>query len=138
MVVKKLIRMAGNRILLDTNIISALLASDNNLTLKVDDADEVFIPNISIGELYYGAWNSTKIEMNLNAIKAVEKTFPVLIPDISTANVYGKLKTALRKKGKPIPENDIWIASISIQWGLLLISRDGHFKEVDELMWEIW
>ena len=37
------------------------------------------------------------------------------------------------RKGKTIPENDIWIAAIAKQHGLTLISRDGHFKEIDGL-----
>ena len=51
---------------------------------------------------------------------------------------YGKVKNGLRKKGRPIPENDIWIAAIAFQHDLTLVSRDEHFKEVENLKLEKW
>jgi tRNA(fMet)-specific endonuclease VapC len=44
----------------------------------------------------------------------------------------------LRIKGRPIPENDIWIAATARQHDLTLVSRDRHFAEVDNLRWEQW
>jgi len=44
----------------------------------------------------------------------------------------------LKIKGRPIPENDIRIAAVAIQHGLVLVSRDVHFKEVDNLVLEAW
>lgn len=43
------------------------------------------------------------------------------------------LRLSLKKKGKPIPENDLWIASICIENKMPLISNDGHFKNIDNL-----
>ncbi len=57
----------------------------------------------------------------------------VLSSDAITAKEYGNLKSDLRKKGKPIPENDIWIAAIAVQYGLRLITKDSHFKYIDNL-----
>ncbi len=51
---------------------------------------------------------------------------------------YGEIKDRLRKKGRPIPENDIWIAAIAFQHDLILISRDEHFREVEDLKLEEW
>jgi len=48
------------------------------------------------------------------------------------------LKASLRRKGKPIPENDIWIAAIAYQHDLTLITRDKHFSEIDELKIIAW
>lgn len=55
-----------------------------------------------------------------------------------TSQQYGKIKNGLRVKGRPIPENDIWIAAICKQHGLTLISRDEHFKEIDGLPITAW
>jgi tRNA(fMet)-specific endonuclease VapC len=41
-------------------------------------------------------------------------------------------------KGKPIPENDIWIAAIAEQHQLTLVTRDSHFQHVDGLVIEQW
>lgn len=51
---------------------------------------------------------------------------------------YGLIKASLRKKGKPIPENDIWIAAIAMQHSLVVATRDKHFDEVDGLSTEEW
>jgi len=62
----------------------------------------------------------------------------VLNADDNTANHYALIKSALLKKGKPIPENDIWIAAVAVQYELTLITRDNHFKEVEGLTMESW
>jgi tRNA(fMet)-specific endonuclease VapC len=59
--------------------------------------------------------------------------FHILMPDRATADVYGEICFALRRKGKPIPENDIWIAALTLQHGRPLLTRDAHFREVEGL-----
>jgi tRNA(fMet)-specific endonuclease VapC len=54
--------------------------------------------------------------------------------DAATAREYGRIKEILRAKGKPIPENDIWIAAMAVQHGLTLATRDQHFGEVPNLV----
>jgi tRNA(fMet)-specific endonuclease VapC len=48
------------------------------------------------------------------------------------------IKNLLRQKGHPIPENDIWIAASARQHGLTLVTRDGHFGYVEDLITERW
>ena len=48
------------------------------------------------------------------------------------------MKNKLLDKGKPIPENDIWIASVAMQNNLILVTRDGHFAEIEDLKYEKW
>lgn len=54
----------------------------------------------------------------------------ILSVDENTAHFYAAIKVALRKQGKPIPENDIWIAALAKQHKLLIVTNDKHFKEV--------
>ena len=53
--------------------------------------------------------------------------------DTETAYQYGEVKNRLRQKGRPIPENDIWIAVIALQHDLILLTSDAHFGEVENL-----
>jgi tRNA(fMet)-specific endonuclease VapC len=53
-------------------------------------------------------------------------------------NTYGEVKNALRLKGHPIPENDIWIAAVAHQHDLTLVTRDTHFDEIDNLKIIAW
>jgi len=62
----------------------------------------------------------------------------VLACDQATAREYGQIKARLRAKGRPLPENDIWIAAIARLHGLTLVTRDQHFREVEGLAWEAW
>jgi tRNA(fMet)-specific endonuclease VapC len=93
--------MTGNSVLLDTNIISALLAGDVTIADNIDNSPEVFIPVIVLGELQYGAQYSANIQKNLNNIEKISGRYPILLVDETTAAEYGIIKTQLRKKGKP-------------------------------------
>ena len=62
----------------------------------------------------------------------------ILSSDADTAKRYGLIKAELKSKGKPIPENDIWIAAIAKQYDLTIVSRDHHFKEIDDLKLDEW
>ena len=50
----------------------------------------------------------------------------------------GSIKNRLRKKGTPIPENDIWISAIAKQHDIILVTSDKHFEEVDDLKQVVW
>ncbi|MGN6437754.1 MAG: type II toxin-antitoxin system VapC family toxin [Agriterribacter sp.] len=130
--------MTGNKVLLDTNIISEWLKGDSIIADKIDRAEELFIPAIVIGEMFYGARYSKQVEKNIETIVSIAERYQVLQVDSSTAAIYGIVKAVLRKKGKPIPENDIWIASIALQHSLSLVTRDKHFKDVDNLTTIVW
>jgi tRNA(fMet)-specific endonuclease VapC len=130
--------MTGNKYLLDTNIISAWLETEVAIARKIQEADGVFIPIIAVGEMYYGAQYSTRIDYNINNIAKVVSNYTVLFVDQNTCKHYGFIKVLLRKKGKPIPENDIWIAAISLQYNLVLVTRDNHFNAIETLSTERW
>lgn len=126
------------RFLLDTNIVIALFAEDAVVQQHLIETNEVFVPSIVIGELYYGAHRSTRVAENLARIDEFVASSTVLSCDTETAQQYGDIKNKLRAKGRPIPENDIWIAAIAMQYQLTLVARDGHFHEVDGLRVEEW
>jgi tRNA(fMet)-specific endonuclease VapC len=124
--------MSG-RYLLDSNIIIALFAGDTDVLTAANDAEEVFIPSIVIGELYYGAQKSGKRQANIARIDKLVAANVILVCDEETARGYGEIKHQLRVKGQPIPENDIWIAALARQHELTLVTRGKHFAEVESL-----
>lgn len=129
--------MSG-KYLLDTNIIIALFADDAGVKDNLGKADQVFVPSIAIGELYFGARKSGQAKENLVRIDEFASDSVVLGCDVETARRYGEIKYALQSKGRPIPENDIWIAAIALQHGLTLITRDAHLGEVGSLSMTAW
>ena len=129
--------MSG-KYLLDTNIIIALFANESAVLDYLSNADEVFVSMIAIGELWFGALKSQNVESNLSRIDEFAANCPILICDGDTARHYGRLKNSLRLKGRLLPENDIWIAAVAEQYGLVLASLDSHFREIDDLPLAIW
>ena len=129
--------MSG-RYLLDTNIIIALFAEEVSVKTRLAQAAEVFVSSVAIGELCFGARKSGRVQENLARIDEFAANNVVLGCDIETAQRYGEIKNALQRKGRPIPENDMWIAAIALQHDLVLITRDAHFNEVDGLKVAIW
>lgn len=129
--------MSG-KYLIDTNIVIALFAAEVPVIQQLRQADEVFIPSVAIGELYYGAHKSSHTAENLARIADFVMHNVILSCDVETARYYGELKNDLRQKGRPIPENDLWIAATAIQHSLTLVSRDAHFGEIAGLMFESW
>jgi len=129
--------MSG-RYLLDTNIIIALFADEAIVKNNLAQANEVFIPSFAIGELYYGARKSGRVEANLARVDELVAGSTILGCDAETARQYGEVKHKLRLKGRPLPENDVWIAALAIQHALILITRDAHFQEVENGQTEAW
>lgn len=129
--------MSG-RYLLDTNIIIALFAGDESVMASLGRAAQVFIPSIALGELHYGARKSGRSQQNLERIEALISSSIIIDCDTQTARCYGEVKNRLRIKGRPLPENDVWIASLAIQHGLTLITRDAHFQQVEDLKSISW
>lgn len=130
--------MIGNNVLLDTNIISALIKGDLSIADKLDQSENAYIPVIVIGELFYGAEYSAHIIKNLNNVRKLIEQYTILFIDNSKAAMYGTIKGELRKQGTPIPENDIWIAAIASQHQLTLITRDKHFSHIKKLDIASW
>ena len=124
--------------LLDTNIVIALFAQDRAVAEKLAEAEEVFIPSIVLGELHFGARNSSRVEENIARLDAFVESSAILRCDGATARHYGQVKHRLKVAGTPIPENDIWIAAVAMQFGLALVTRDDHFSAVEALQLELW
>lgn len=129
--------MSGS-VLLDTNIVIALFANDQAVLARLSKTEHIFVPSIVLGELYFGAYKSAHPEGNVHRIEELVTASAVLVCDATTAAYYGRIKKALRDKGRPLPENDIWIAALAQQHRLTVVSRDQHFKEVGNLIVEAW
>lgn len=129
--------MNGKR-LLDTNIIVSFLTEDQQVQERLDAVPELLIPIVVLGELYYGAAHSRRPQQNATMIETFARSCVLLGIDVQTAQLYGLLKSEQRTKGRPIPENDLWIAACARQHSLVLVTRDHHFDQVAGLSTEVW
>lgn len=124
--------------LIDTNALIKLLARDPSLRWHVGHDFRCFLCFISVGELYAGAHLSARRTFNASEVRRICAELPVLEWDFEIADHYGRIQAGLRRKGHPIPQNDIWIAATAIRHGMKLITLDRHFTAVDGLPTEIW
>jgi len=128
----------SNHYLLDTNAAIARIRKDADLETLLRTAEQIYVPVIVLGELYYGAENSRRVEENIKAVEMFVVNTVVLNCDAETAREFGKIAHMLRLKGRPIPENDIWIAALAQQHSLTLVTRDMHFDDIHGLSLERW
>ena len=129
--------MAG-RFCLDTNIAVAYLNGEEALLTHVKDADEIWLAPIVFGELLFGAAKSTRAKENKERIVRLIEDFELLPWIQDVGHRFADVKLELKRKGKPIPENDLWIAAFALASKLPLVTRDAHFDEIEQLTVERW
>ena len=129
---------ASGSFLLDTNVVIALLSGDSHVRKKLASAVQAAVPLPAVGELYFGAFKSSRAAENLARLERMVPDWFVIECDRSTAREYGLIKNRLKVKGTPIPENDLWIAAIALQHDLVLVTRDDHFARVQDLKHTRW
>jgi tRNA(fMet)-specific endonuclease VapC len=124
------------RVALDTNRLTDLFQGDAALADRLGTCDEVWIPLVVLAEIkagFYGGAQQHKNEALLQALLA-KPTVGVLLPDRETAEYYARLFVQLKRAGTPVPDNDLWIASLALEHDLPLITRDQHFERIPQLM----
>ena len=119
--------------LVDTNVIIRFFKGETELFSLFDDMENLYISSITVGELMYGAELSKKSDFNRENYFCFCQQMKVLYPDLEIAKSYGIIKASLKSKGKPIPENVIWIAATCHAADLILITADSDFDFVDEI-----
>lgn len=129
--------MNGHDYLLDTVIVAAYFNQETAIREKLSRI-AVYVSSITIGELYFGAYNSQQRDNNVKQIRNFIDLISVLNCDSDTADYYGHIRLGLKQKGRPIPENDIWIAAVALQHDLTLATRDAHFSNIEGLRVENW
>jgi tRNA(fMet)-specific endonuclease VapC len=117
----------------DTSVVILMQNGDPAAAAAFADADEVFLPFAVKGELRYAAIHSRRPAANLERLALLFDECPAIPSDDLVEREYAAIRAELRAKGRPIPENDIWIAACARSRGLPLLCRDQHFALVDRL-----
>jgi tRNA(fMet)-specific endonuclease VapC len=122
-------------ILLDTNAYGAFIAGMPEVVETLARADRVLLCSTVIGELLAGFAAGTRQAQNRAELAEFMATprLEVVPATAQTAESYALIYAALRKKGKPIPTNDLWIAASALEHGAALLTLDAHFNVVDGL-----
>lgn len=123
------------RLALDTNRYVDFMRADPAAFAMLRRATSIAVPLVVVAELRAGFRSGTKgseNESRLASFLSVRRVH-VLSPDEGTTHLYARVFSDLRRKGAPIPTNDLWIAALALQHDLPLYTRDEHFRSVDGL-----
>lgn len=123
------------RLSVDTNAYRALVDGDPQFVAAIQKAEVVAFSAVVLGELHAGFKSGTKQLENEELLSRVLARHRVVVHPIgaSTSSLYGAIWSGLRRTGHPIPSNDIWIAAQCLEYEFTLLTRDSHFRYVDNL-----
>jgi tRNA(fMet)-specific endonuclease VapC len=124
--------------ILDTNALSAAADDDPGLAAVLARAERIEIPVIVLGEYRHGIAQSRHRTSYENWLAGLLNDCLVLDIQDPTTHHYAEISLELKRKDKPIPTNDRWIAALCRQHSLPLLSRDRHFDLVTEIKRIAW
>jgi len=116
--------------ILDTNALSAAADDDPAVAAILAGVEQMAIPVIVLGEYRHGIAESRNRASYESWLTGLLRDCMVLDINEPTTHCYAEITLELKRKGKPIPTNDIWIAALCRQHSLPLLSRDRHFDLV--------
>lgn len=122
-------------LLIDTSAYSALQKGSLPIKKILENADQIYIPTIVIAELKAGFAFGNKKTMNEDLLDRFTSDPAVSVVNIdeATPDIFARLYAQLRNKGRPIGQNDLWIASLALQYQLPLLTLDGGFASIKQL-----
>ena len=124
------------RILFDTNAYAAFKRGDPGAAEVVRLADRIGMNTVDLGELLAGFSGGSHEERNRRELAEFLRSPRVeMLPlGSGTAEHYARAFQALRRKGRPIPTNDLWIAASALEHGYAVYTHDEHFQVIEGLV----
>lgn len=124
------------RVALDTHRYVDFARGDESVVEILEHADEVLLPLVVLAELRAGFAVGTRGAHNEGGLRRflLRAGVSLLFPDEQTTHHYAAIFRQLRQQGTPIPTNDLWIAALVMQHGLVLCTRDAHFDHLPQIL----
>jgi tRNA(fMet)-specific endonuclease VapC len=128
--------------LLDTNVWIAYLGKKPSLIqsrLATFDENQIFLCDVVKGELYYGAYKSTRPAENKARLETLFSVVRSLPFDGNAARHFGEIRAYLAQQGMPIGPYDLQIAAIAKAHDIILVTHNTReFSRVPGLRLEDW
>jgi tRNA(fMet)-specific endonuclease VapC len=128
------------KILLDTSAYVGFKVGAHEVVDIIVKSQHIVFSPVVLGELMFGFYNGTRFKQNmedLNEFLGNEVVQLIPLGEI-TADRYSRVAHQLRRQGRPIPTNDIWIAAQAMEHGAELITSDGHFEQIPGLFYTLF
>ena len=125
------------RALLDSGAYSGFMSGSHRVREIVQDAEQILMSAVVVGELLYGFRQGQRLEQSLAELRSfLDRPYVAFVPvGPVTADRYSRIMASLRARGRPIPTNDVWVAAHAMETGADLVSADSHFEHVDQVVW---
>jgi tRNA(fMet)-specific endonuclease VapC len=123
------------RYCLDTSAYSHFMRGHEEVTARIDSAAWVGVPAVVLGELWLGfrlGSHAGQNEWELREFLA-NPAVEILPVDHAVAEIYGEVVAALRRRGTPLPTNDVWIAATAARAGSPVLTFDRHFRTIERV-----
>lgn len=128
--------MAISSLIIDTSAYAAFKRGHPDATDAIRGARSILLPAIVLGELLAGFEVGRNRQKNRAELKEFQNSSRVSLVWVTneTAERYARIYAYLRGAGKPIPTNDLWIASSTMEHGAILLTLDAHFLNVPQIV----
>jgi tRNA(fMet)-specific endonuclease VapC len=105
------------------------------VTARIDSAAWVGIPTVALGELWLGFRLGSHAGQNESELRTflANPAVEILPVDQAVAEIYGEVVAALRRRGTPLPTNDVWIAATAARAGSPVLTFDEHFRMIERV-----
>ena len=132
--------MEKNKIMLDTSAYADFLRGNPEIKVSLQQADEIFLNPVILGELIAGFIMGRSEKKNRAILQDFLSSARVKIIEIDeeTSERYAAIVSHLRKRGTPIPTNDLWIAASAMQHGFKVLTTDKHYLQVPQIITEFY
>lgn len=124
--------------ILDTNALSAFFDGELAVVELLGQLSDLYLPVIVMGEYQFGLRASRLKKARESQLLAFARACTVLPILESSVTFYAAIRDSLRRAGTPIPENDIWIAALALEYQLPVLTRDQHFLKVKQIKTQTW
>ena len=118
------------QLVLDTNALSDFAELEPSIMALLADVQRLAVPVVVIGEYRFGIAQTRDATDYNNWLNRLVIESSVLDVTDQTTHHYAAIRLQLKRIGRPIPMNDVWIAALCRQHELPLLSRDRHFDAV--------
>lgn len=120
-------------LIVDTNAVSDFSVGDEAVLKRLRQAQKIYLPFVTIAEYRFGLLGSNSRRVREKWFNDLIRVWDVLPAGEQTATHYAEIRHDLKKNGRPIPSNDIWIAALAVEHGIPVLSRDNHFTFVGKI-----
>ena len=120
---------------LDTSAYSYFKRGHAEVVELIDGARWIGVPTVVLGELRTGFKLGRRALDNERMLRSflLHPIVHPLVVDDEVSEIYADIVVALRRRGTPLPTNDIWIAALAARHGRTVLTYDRHFEAIERV-----